>query len=144
MTIEFLVMGKPVPQPRHRITKFGGRYIDKDHPIHAYKDSIQKEFTGQYKGFTPLEGPVELTIHFLFPRTQNITWKSRPMPRLWHTKASADWDNCAKGVCDALNKLAYNDDSQICKVTVTKQICEGKEEAHTHVVIKGLSSEIAP
>ena len=42
---------------------------------------------------------------------------------MYYTK-KPDVDNINKIILDALNKIAYEDDSQVCKVTVEKKYCE--------------------
>ena len=40
-----------------------------------------------------------------------------------------DADNIAKVICDALNKVAYGDDTQICSLKVDKRYTRADEEA---------------
>lgn len=54
-------------------------------------------------------------------------WVTRELapsnPRYWEGRADMgkpDWDNVGKLVCDALNGLAYADDSQVTVATVVK------------------------
>ena len=46
-----------------------------------------------------------------------------------------DADNIAKVVCDALNKVAYDDDTQICNLYVCKRYTKEDEEACVQVFI---------
>ena len=50
-----------------------------------------------------------------------------------------DWDNIAKVICDALNGIAWVDDSQIVSGTVAKYYAE---ESKVLVFIKELESEM--
>jgi Holliday junction resolvase RusA-like endonuclease len=54
------------------------------------------------QGWKPLDGPVEVTIVFTFQR------------------ASADVDGPTKGVLDAMQGVAYTNDSQIVRLIVSK------------------------
>lgn len=47
-----------------------------------------------------------------------------------------DADNIAKVICDALNKVAYGDDTQICELEVHKRYTEQNEEAGVLVGIE--------
>ena len=46
-----------------------------------------------------------------------------------------DVDNLLKTLFDALNKLAWKDDSQLCFVFATKMIADGNEQPHVEVEI---------
>ncbi len=42
--ITFTIPGPPVPQPRPKISTWGGRgraYVEKDHAIHAYRQAVE-------------------------------------------------------------------------------------------------------
>ena len=49
-----------------------------------------------------------------------------------------DADNIAKVICDALNKVAYGDDTQICSLKVDKRYTRADEEASVLVCIKNI------
>jgi Holliday junction resolvase RusA-like endonuclease len=61
------------------------------------------------------------------------------MPRERHTK-KPDEDNLKKAVYDALNKMLWRDDSQICESAFEKWIAAGDEQPH--VVIR--VTEVSP
>lgn len=101
------VMGKPVPQPRHRASCRGGfarLYLPGDHPVHSYKAAIMAE--ARKKPITKIEGPVRLDLLFAFkqPKARGKQFKiSRP-----------DLDNLEKAVMDALTDAGvWCDDSQV-------------------------------
>lgn len=69
-----------------------------------------------------LEGPVQVYIAAYYPVPKSTTKKNRKEiaeQRLLPTK-KPDADNIAKVVCDALNQIAYADDTQIVRLIVTK------------------------
>lgn len=51
-----------------------------------------------------------------------------------------DWDNIGKVVCDALNGVAWLDDSQVVDARVRKRFAEGDEVPHLRVIIRQSAS----
>ncbi len=135
--IRFIVPAVPVAQPRPRATAINGKarmYEAKQgHAIHAFKASVRLAAQQAYRG-APLDGPLSLYLNFIFPRPDTKRWKTKPMPRYRHTIAP-DVDNLIKGVCDALNKLAWSDDKQIVTVCCNKWVAAGDEQPHVVVNI---------
>lgn len=140
ISIQFRVNTIPIAQPRqkHAFNKNIGRvinYIDKGNPVVAYKHAVQAallEMWGTKQA--PLDIPLEIRLHFVFPRPANMIWKKRDMPPVPHTK-KPDFDNLAKSTCDALNGLLWRDDSLICKATIIKTIASGTEIPHVYVSV---------
>lgn len=119
--ITFEVAGNPVPQPRPRITTRGGHghaYTPAGHAIHGYRAAIAA--AARAAGATPtIEAPLTLIVDLVFARPKSHYRKSGlrddapKMPR-------ADCSNVLKGVEDALNGVAWVDDSQLGRVVVEK------------------------
>lgn len=63
----------------------------------------------------PLKGKIKINVDFFRRKPKKIT------SRLW-----GDLDNHVKAVLDALNGIAYNDDSQVVEVRATKNFGEPK------------------
>jgi Holliday junction resolvase RusA-like endonuclease len=121
MAITFSVYGNPVPQPRPRITtrgRHGHAYTPASHPIHAYRKAIAEAATAA--GATPTdEAPLQLIVDLVFTRPKSHFCKTglrKGAPRL----PRPDCSNCLKGIEDALNGVAWVDDSQVGKVIVEK------------------------
>lgn len=136
----------PVAQPRPRASSFGGhkrvhevtsiKGADgkrKPHPILAFKATVRLAAERAYQG-APLEGPLRCDIEFVFPRTTAQVWKTKPMPRLRHTK-KPDRDNLDKAVMDSLKGLVWVDDCQVCDGRIEKWIAAGDEQPHTVITI---------
>jgi len=143
MKIEFTVPALPTAQPRqrHRIINAGGRafahnYTPTRDPVNAFKAAVQMAVEKAYQG-PPLEGPLRMSIVFVCPRPKNMIWKTKPMPRVWHDY-KFDRDNLMKSLQDAMNKIVFLDDSQICSGPIDKVIAAGDESAHVEVVIERL------
>lgn len=86
----------------------------------------------------PMQGPLALSLVFVLPRPQKLIWKTREMPRAWHT-GKPDSDNLQKSLKDALTKLMWVDDAQVCRVDAVKYIAAGDEQPHVEVVIEQLA-----
>lgn len=121
MTVTFSVDGDPVPQPRARITTRGGHghaYTPAGHAIHAYRAAIAA--AAREAGATPTDrAPITLVVDLVFARPKSHYRKSglkSDAPKL----PRADCSNCLKGIEDALNGVAWVDDSQVGRVVVEK------------------------
>lgn len=104
---------RPKPAPRPRVTKYG-TYNDKSYT--NYKKALR--LVAQTKIKTPLEGAIKMNILFQFKKPKSWT-KKKKEAAFWHTQ-KPDADNLAKAVKDALNGVAYRDDSQICDMKLAK------------------------
>lgn len=144
--ISFVIPAVPVAQPRPRASSFGGKVrvhevssivnadgTRKPHPIAAFKATARQSLKSSYDG-PPLQGDLSLDLCFVMPRPQSMRWKTKPMPRVPHC-VKPDLDNLVKAVLDALNALAFNDDSQISEVTMRKVVASGDEQPHVEVRI---------
>lgn len=116
--IEFEIQLIGMPQPRPKARRIGPGiqiYTPNSGPIKAYKTIIAAAFK-QVAGesFGPFKGPLCLTIGFIF---------ERPHARLKEEAhiIKPDLDNLAKGVMDALNGIAWHDDSQVVSLILNKQ-----------------------
>jgi Holliday junction resolvase RusA-like endonuclease len=118
--IAFSVPGDPVPQPRVRVSTVGGfgrAYVPKTHAVHPYRQAVA--LAAKAAGCEPHAEPVNVVIDFVFARPKSHLRKSGlragapPLPR-------CDLDNCAKGVLDSLNGVAWDDDSQVARLVLEK------------------------
>lgn len=141
-TITFTVLGVPVAQPRPKVVTVRGRGMaisnPRKHPVVAFKEAVKLEAQQAYKG-APLEGPLQLNVTFIMPRPKSMLWKSRPMPRDWHT-VRPDTDNLVKAVKDALSALLWKDDSQVCCEIIRKMVAGGDERPRVEVVVVEVGS----
>jgi Holliday junction resolvase RusA-like endonuclease len=83
----------------------------------------------------PLDGPVSVSIDFLFQRPGRLLRKKDPDGRIPHV-AKPDRDNCEKAVLDALTQLGFwRDDAQVCAGEVRKYYCARDEPAGAIITI---------
>lgn len=115
------IPGEPQAQGRGRATMIAGR-------ARIYDPKSSREWKGaaawamrQAMGGADLfEGPLSVEIVAVFTCPKGDYRKS-PAPCRWHAK-KPDPDNLAKAVLDAGKGVIWRDDSQICRLTVTKLI----------------------
>lgn len=122
--MHFEVMGMPQGKARARTGK-GFSYTPEKTVL--YENLIKTSFLAadNKKTFFDKE-PVEMYITALFPIPKSTTKKDRERIRnkeLFPTK-KPDADNIAKVICDALNGVAYHDDTQVVKLSVRKAYTE--------------------
>jgi Holliday junction resolvase RusA-like endonuclease len=117
--MKFFIPGEPIAQPRVKVSTRGGfarAYVDAKHPVHVYKQAIRLAYVNA--GGELLEGPVSIRIVCWFERPKSHSKKRRQQAEPKTTKP--DLDNIGKAILDALNETAYNDDGQVCRLTVEK------------------------
>lgn len=70
----------------------------------------------------PLRRPIQAEIHFFHPIPASWSKKRQESARVGETMpvVKPDIDNCVKGVFDALNKIAWNDDNQVVSLVTHK------------------------
>ena len=80
--------------------------------------AIRDAFRAEYgEAFAAHDGPVALRVSTTRPLAKSN-------PKHWEGRADLgkpDWDNLGKLACDALNGVAFKDDSQVIAGTVTKR-----------------------
>lgn len=115
----FTVPGPPVAKGRPRLGKYTTYTPTK---TVNYENLVQFSYIEKYKGSEPLEGDLKLEIVFYFPIPKRTSKKDRQLMidgKIKHNKRP-DIDNCIKSITDALNNIAYKDDSQIVAVVAIK------------------------
>jgi Holliday junction resolvase RusA-like endonuclease len=142
-SVTFEIPGVPVAQPRqrHRIVKSAGKafvsnYTPKTDPVNVFKAVARIEAAKAFASVSSYVEAVSVDLVFVLPRTKGQVWKSKPMPRLHHTK-KPDLDNLEKSVLDALTGIAWIDDAQVQRVTKEKWIASGDELPRVIVKIEG-------
>ena len=119
MAITFSVPGKPIPQPRVKVTRRGHAYTP-DNGIVAYRQAIA--LAAKAAGALPTdEAPLTLIIDLVFVRPKShLKANGELNPRTALRVPPGDCSNYQKGVEDALNGVAWVDDVQIGKVITEK------------------------
>jgi len=106
MTYEFTIPGPPCAKQRPRFT---GKHTYTPQKTVNYENLIKLCYQGPR-----FEGAVDMEIAAYFARPK------KKLPENALPTKRPDWDNVGKIVSDALNGIAYNDDSQIVHAQVSK------------------------
>lgn len=141
----FEVPGQPCPQPRARMTRTGHTYTP-DNGIVAYKAAVTLLARAGGRGQT--RDPYGIEIEFVIERPPSH-WRRgqlRPDAPGYPPKRAGDWDNLAKGVCDAITTSAavWHDDDQVVEALVRRRYAAAGEPARTVVTVRRLSSAAPP
>ena len=93
-----------------------------------YENNILQSYLAAAGNPQLLQGPIEISIDAYFQIPKSTTKKVKKQiesGEVFPTK-KPDADNIAKVVCDALNQVAYKDDTQVVKLVVSKKFetCE--------------------
>ena len=75
-----------------------------------------------------------VVVLFLLPRPASISAKHRPMPTV-----KPDIDKLARAALDPLTQVLYNDDAQICHLSVEKRYAEGGQVPGCRIVVSELT-----
>jgi Holliday junction resolvase RusA-like endonuclease len=112
----FFIPGQPKGQGRSRSRMDRpGHYPD---PKSAkLQSSIAWIAHNAMKGMPPVEGPVMLKIRAVSRRP--ASWPKRRQTEYWKI-SKPDLDNIEKLLLDGLNRVAWLDDAQVCKVDKEK------------------------
>lgn len=128
------IPGPPVPKARAWQTKSGHIYTpQRTINYERLVKKCYKEQVGDVKA--PTNMPVAIQIRFFvpIPRTDPEVIKQEKRTAKLRPTKPGDVDNYAKSVFDALNGVAYADDSQVVQATIDKYY---SDEPRTIVVIK--------
>lgn len=129
----FIVYGQPIPQGRPRFVRVG-RFVRTYDPKKSVDFKELVAATAAAVGVQVMTGPVEISIRCYFERPKVMMGRQFSDDALAHWKRS-DLDNVVKGVSDALNGIAYKDDSQIWKISAYKFYREKFGYARTEIEI---------
>lgn len=132
------VAGVPVAQPRQRHTRTGFNYTPASHPSNTWKALIAMKWS-EAVGQRRYTGPIRLELYLRLPRPQRLSARKFAGLRVPHS-ARPDCDNLAKACMDALNRIAWTDDSSICQLYVEKCYAASGETPHAVIVVSDIQS----
>lgn len=118
--ISIELFGKPIPQKRPRFStrgKFVSCYDAQAKLKEGYRWQIKSQFRED-----PLPIPLSISLTFFMPIPKSLSsLKKRQMANgvIAHIKRP-DIDNLQKFVLDCLNKIVFEDDSQVCEIFAKK------------------------
>ena len=118
-TVTFTILGKPCGKGRPKFSRQGD-YVRTYTPEKTveYENLVRMEW--EKSGAKKLKGAISANIICYFPIPKSVSKKKREaMHGTFYTK-KPDCDNIAKIILDALNGIAYDDDSQVASLRVWK------------------------
>lgn len=131
MDIHFVVYGQPFGKVNMRPIKFGKKLsLCNPDSNNNYMRMVQDAFFGVYSGFYPVfpKGtPIAIKIAAYY-KVQSDCYNQKGLNQKGLKKIKGierptlkpDCDNISKVVCDALNTIAWYDDSQVVELSVAK------------------------
>ena len=118
--MKFEIIGTPVAKGRPRLGKYTTYTPTK---TINYENWVKISYLNQYKDKEKITGKaIRMEIWAIFEPTNTEKKSKKKYQSLLgkpYTK-KPDNDNIAKSICDALNDIAYDDDSRICELIVHK------------------------
>lgn len=122
-----LVPGEPVAKGRPRFAK-RGNFVSTYTPekTREYELKVSCEARRSMGMRAPIVGPVELKIELSMGIPASWSKKKRLQATTGEIRPTSkpDWENVCKALCDALNGIAWMDDSQVVEATVSKRYTE--------------------
>lgn len=132
---EFEVPGKITGKARPRVNTITGRAYTPSN-TKDYEMLIKQYFKVKYPHYETLEGriKVEIIAYFAIPKATNKSQQKEMIENNISPTKKPDIDNIIKIILDALNKMAFKDDSQITRLEIEKVYAE---EEKIYVKIEG-------
>lgn len=121
MTYEFEVPGKIVGKGRPRVNSYTGTVYTPTR-TKDYETLVEQYFLLKYPRYTPIEGrvQVEINANFEIPKSTKKADRELMLENKINPTKKPDIDNIVKIVLDALNGIAFKDDTQITRLQVEK------------------------
>ena len=123
--LKFEIPGSPIGQGRPKFSTINGHAVaydpEKSRNYKAYVKMLAAQAMKD-SGFTMIEGPccLDINAYFEVPKSKSKKFKERALLGLERPTKKPDIDNIVKALQDALNGLAYKDDSSIVFLSVAK------------------------
>lgn len=136
MKHEIIIPGEPVPKGRPRFTRDGRTYTPKKTARHE----AEVKLAWKRCGYAPFQAgtPIRMDVRFTMQMPKSWSGKKRAAIDGTPCVKHVDLDNLLKTVQDALNGLAFADDSQVVMITADKR---WGQEGQTEVVLIGEAEE---
>ena len=110
VSIAFSVEGKPIQQGSMRA--FNNRIVhNKTKELMEWRSKVAQ--AAHLAGCSPIDGAITISMRFRYQRPKSITRIQPTVP--------PDLDKQIRSILDALTGVAYADDSQVVRITATKE-----------------------
>lgn len=123
--MQFEIPGAPVGKRRPRFSTINGfaQAIKADADV-EYENMVRLMFKlNKPVDYDLFDKPVRVRIEAYFPVPKSFSKKraAEAFAGVLHPQKKPDADNIAKIICDALNNVAYHDDTQVIELFVVKK-----------------------
>lgn len=124
-TLLFRVNGQPQGKGRPRSTKGGRHYTPAKTRQYEAEIRAAAMKAAQLQGWLKSDEPLRVHIGawFAVPKSWSKKKREAAMAGNLYPTGKPDADNIAKAACDALNEIAYHDDSQVVECIIRKRYC---------------------
>lgn len=125
MIYEFEIPGKIIGKGRPRLNSYTGAVYTPTR-TKDYEKLVMQYFMIKYPKFKQLEGrvSVEIVANFEVPKSTKKQDKILMLENKINPIKKPDIDNIVKIILDAMNEIAFKDDTQITKLNVEKKYSE--------------------
>jgi Holliday junction resolvase RusA-like endonuclease len=123
MIVKFTVPGEPVGKQRPRVNTFTRKAYTPE-KTESYESWVRMCYLQDYKDTKfPDDAFLCITIQAFFdmPKSVSNVKKQKMIKGQIRPTKKPDLDNIEKAICDALNSIAYKDDSAIVSAYITKR-----------------------
>ena len=143
MTAEFVVTGVPVGKGRPQFSTHNGHiHVRTPQKTVVYENLVRLEYKQQCKNIrfaNNIALSVEIRAYYSIPASKSKKTKEAMSNGIIRPTKKPDCDNVIKSILDALNNVAYYDDSQVVDCQVKKFY---DERPRVEVKITELEKEI--
>jgi Holliday junction resolvase RusA-like endonuclease len=117
------LQGHPVPKGSPRLSSYKGRIrVHTPEASKTYEEAVRLTAWREMRGRKPFEGAVQVELRFQFAPPSS--WSEKKLAAIAgeipHT-SKPDADNLAKSWLDAINRVVFNDDAAVTRVTAEKR-----------------------
>ena len=143
-----LIPGQPVAQGRPRFARVGKKG-GKQHVV-AYDPEKSRGWKAmaagwmlkarQAQGARVMTGPLRVEIVAMFACPVGDERKGVPAVKRRHWR-KPDAENCAKACLDSASGILFEDDAQVCELSVSKWICAQGDSPRVEMTVTQLAEE---
>lgn len=125
MIYEFEIPSKIIGKGRPRLNSYTGKIYTPTR-TKDYEELVEQYFLLKYPRYKTLDGRIKMDIvaYFEVPKSTSKLVKIQMMENKISPTKKPDIDNIVKIILDAMNNIAFKDDTQITKISVEKKYSE--------------------
>lgn len=140
--VRFVVLGEPKGKGRPRFNTRTGRAFTPDKTVN-YETLVHAEYLAQCNGFRFSDDAMldlRILAYYSIPKSGSKKMKGLKLANTIRPTKKPDMDNVVKMIADALNQVAYKDDTQIVDCQCRKFYSERPRVEVTIREIGGIDS----